>query len=350
MYGSRLHRPCRLIVVWILLLAVVATAQPLDIDERLTRLRTEPDVTFGTSPSDDLTALPADMLALVSWNIQVGDTSPSASALRPPQVEMALATLFGGTYQLLAAQEISSQAHADKLRDLLPGPASGWTTSFTDTTSTMDNGFWFKSSVTARADTAILHTGATDPVGRYLIDPLRAKHPPRIGHFTIGDFDFTLITLHLTFESGATAESAREFRAVLDYLDAYFNTTGHDPDVIITGDFNMPSQLSGQSGITIDGLLDSDPRFQTGDRRLVVTVHERTSRSSSGQPTNNYDHLILSADCMEEFVQARRVDTNILLERSGEVQPDGARRLTSDHFPIVAFFRTSGTGVARDLP
>lgn len=292
MYGSQLRWLCRLIAVWIPLFAVVAIAQPIDIEERLTRLRTEPDASFGAAPSDDLSAFPAGLLTLVSWNIQVGGTSPSASALRPPQVEMALAAMFGGTFQLLAAQEISSQAHSVKLRDLLPGPVSAWTASFTDTTSTMDNGFWLTSGVTVRADAAILHTGATDPVGRYLIEPLRAKHPPRISHFTVGDFDFTLITLHLTFESGATAESAREFRVVLDYLDAYFNTTGHDPDVIITGDFNVPSQLSGQSGITIDGLLDSDPRFQAGDRRLVVTVHERTSRNSSGQPANNYDHFI----------------------------------------------------------
>lgn len=108
------------------------------------------------------------------------------------------------------------------------------------------------------------------------------------------------------------------------------------------------------NAITLDGILDKDLRFQAGERRFVVTVHEKTSRQTGagltkGQPANNYDHLILSADCLEEFIRARRLDTSILLDHSGEVQ-DGDRRLTSDHFPIVGFFRTSGVGVAKDLP
>jgi hypothetical protein len=44
------------------------------------------------------------------------------------------------------------------------------------------------------------------------------------------------------------------------------------------------------------------------------------------------------------------VDTTVLLDRSGELQPDGSRRLTSDHFPIVAFFRTAGPEMHKDLP
>src|SRR5262249_45419226 len=103
-----------------------------------------------------------------------------------------------------------------------------------------------------------------------------------------------------------------------------------------------------------DAMLDADPRFQTGERRFVVTVHEPTSRPLSGpnkgQPANNYDHFILSADCMEEFVQARRIDPSIVIDRSDELQPDGSRRLTSDHLPIVAFFKTTGPEVSKDLP
>src|SRR2546426_414396 len=66
----------------------------------------------------------------------------------------------------------------------------------------------------------------------------------------------------------------------------------------------------GRAGITLDGVFDQDPRFQTGERRFVVTVHEPTSRGSAasgGLPVSNYDHCVLSANTMKAFVQARRV-------------------------------------------
>jgi hypothetical protein len=68
---------------------------------------------------------------------------------------MALGEMYGGTYQLLAAQEISSADHSAKLRELLPGPAADWSASFTDSTSTMDNGYWFRDGVTVTADDII---------------------------------------------------------------------------------------------------------------------------------------------------------------------------------------------------
>jgi hypothetical protein len=115
------------------------------------------------------------------------------------------------------------------------------------------------------------------------------------------------------------------------------------------GDFNIPSALSGQTGtngLTLDSVFQGDPRFQVGERRFVVTVHEPTTRSSTagGMPISNYDHCVLSADALKGFVEARRVTTDILTDdpRDPEVT------LTSDHFPIVAFFKTRGDGIALD--
>jgi endonuclease/exonuclease/phosphatase family metal-dependent hydrolase len=212
----------------------------------------------------------------------------------------------------------------------------------------MDNGFWFRSGTLLTGSTLILTTDQKDTSGRVVTDPTRAVHPPQVGHFQVGDFDFTLITVHLTFADGDTTESIRELRGVLDYLDWYFNQPDHDPDVIVCGDFNTPSLLSGQQGrnwITLDAVFDQDLRFQVGERRFVVTVHQPTSRNSSGTPVSNYDHCVLSADTMEEFVGARRVSTTILTDHPDDPEV----RLTSDHFPVVAFFRTRGDGVAPDL-
>jgi hypothetical protein len=98
----------------------------------------------------------------------------------------------------------------------------------------------------------------------------------------------------------------------------------------------------------LDDVFDQDPRFQTGERRFAVTVHEPTSRSpvsGGGGPARNYDHCVLSADVLEKFIQARRVSTNILTDHA----EDPEVRLTSDHFPIVVLFKTRGEGISLDL-
>ncbi|MCI0540920.1 MAG: lamin tail domain-containing protein, partial [Verrucomicrobiales bacterium] len=277
--------------------------------------------------------------------------STAAGSLRPPMVGSALGRMFAGSYQLLAAQEISSTGNAEVLTSLLPAAAPEWNSSFFDTNDTQDNGFWFRPPVQLNNAMPLFATSMIDASGRIITDSSQSLHPPQAGHFTIGDFDFTLITLHLTFAGGDTSESARELRVLLDYLDSYFQQPGHDPDVIICGDFNTPSHLSGQTGqggIRVDPIFDSDQRFQTGERRFVVTVHEPTSRTTAangGLPLNNYDHFIFSADIMEELIQARRVAPDILTAHPD----DPEQRLTSDHFPIVAFLKTTGEGIARDI-
>ena len=321
------------------------------IDQRFYELKYNAFVSPLPEVPTDESPVPADWLAMACWNVQVGGVSTSAGAARPPLVGAALHKMFGGTYQLLAAQEVSGTGNADVLRGLLPGGNAAWQYSFFDTTDTQDNGVWRRLPVLIGDPMPLFVTGQTDSAGRIITDPGRAVHPPFAAHIAAGDFDFTLITLHLTFADGDTQESVRELRVLLDYLDSYFQQPIHDPDVIICGDFNTPSLLSGQTGkdgVTVDPIFDQDPRFQTGERRFVVTVHEPTSRSSAatgGMPANNYDHFVFSADVMEELIQARRVSTNILTDHP----EDPEERLTSDHFPIVAFFKTRGAGIVRDL-
>lgn len=296
------------------------------------------------------TARPEDQLAIISWNIQTGGTSTSATALRPPLVNHALNRILDGQYQILAAQEIPSKDSSDLLATMLPAHADPWQAAFTDTTSRMDNGFWFQSTVTLGKHEPLFATSKTDGAGRLMVDESQAFHPPHLAHFTVGDFDFTLITLHLTFHQGAAAESKREMQVLLDFLDAYFATPGHDPDVIICGDFNIPSEASGENvdGITIDQIIHDDGRFDDAVRGLRVFVDEDTSRSpvaGGGKPAKNYDHFILSSDCLEEFISAERLSTTVLTDDP----EDPEERLTSDHFPIVARFRMAGDGVRKDV-
>lgn len=291
-----------------------------------------------------------DLLAIVSWNIQTGGTSTSASSERPPMVQRALARMLGGGYQILAAQEIPSEASSQVLVGLLPNNGASWSTSFFDTTSRMDNGFWYDGSVQVADDRDVLFTtGEKDENDRWIVDEERALHPPHVAHFTIGSFDFTMITLHLTFQGGDAEESRREMQVILDYVDEYFQRADSDPDIIICGDFNLPSLASGErsDGLTLDDIIQEDGRFEDRSRGLRVLVDDKTSRSpvsSGAEPRNNYDHFIISEDCLEEFDSARRFPTRVLTD--DPMDPEVTR--TSDHFPIVAFFRTSGESVRRD--
>lgn len=213
----------------------------------------------------------------------------------------------------------------------------------------MDNGIWSRGTIRMNDYIALFTTDRLDALGRVVTDEARAFHPPVVAHIRVDDFDFTFIGVHLTYAEGNTNESVRELENLKEYLDVYFRTPFHDPDVVICGDFNIPSRLSGQtgrSGITLDDIFARDARFQTGERRFAVTIHEPTSRNSAtGAPVTNYDHCVISADTLEEFVQARKTETSILTDHP----QDPEAILTSDHFPIVAFFRTRGVGIALDL-
>ena len=317
------------------------------IDAKLEQTRHEaipaplPEIPTDRSP------IPATWLALVSWNVQVGSTNTEAVNPRTGMVGSALSRLFGGTYQLLAAQEIPNASSAGVLSGLLPGGSAHWSNVFIDTTDDMDNGIWSSADVVLRDSFLLFGTGQRDDAGRIVRDSTRSVHPPVVAQFQAGDFDFTLISLHLTFDNGNRQTSLDEFKRVLDYLDWYFNQPDHDPDVIVCGDFNLPSDLSGEGGLTLEQAFRDDPRFQAGERRFVETVHEPMSRSpvaGGGLPAHNYDHCVLSADTMEEFIQARRVSTNILTDDP----EDPEMTLTSDHFPIVSIFRTRGDGVSLD--
>jgi hypothetical protein len=74
------------------------------IDEKLRQLKMDSSESALPEIPTDRSPVPADWLALLSWNIQVGGTSLASGALRPLMVNAALSRLFTGTYQLLAAQ------------------------------------------------------------------------------------------------------------------------------------------------------------------------------------------------------------------------------------------------------
>lgn len=81
----------------------------------------------------DRIGVPQDWLALVSWKIQVGGTSTTPSAPRPPMVQSALSAMFGCTYQILAAQQIPNLDSANLFTSMLPGGTAQWQSATVET-------------------------------------------------------------------------------------------------------------------------------------------------------------------------------------------------------------------------
>ena len=182
--------------------------------------------------------------------------------------------------------------------------------------------------------------------------PDLAKHPIRWAYVRVGDFDFTIFSLHLTFDDGEAKSSKEELVHFFDYLrDDYFTNEHSDPDIIISGDFNLPTEdgkaLSDRMGeadwMPIETIIAQYPEFSEGQNKLTVLVDAPTSRPNK-VPANNYDHFIISEDLRkEEFISASIVAKVIV----DETDLDSDKKL-SDHYPVIGVFRKSGANVSLD--
>jgi len=281
---------------------------------------------------------------IISWNIQT-----FGSGLNPNR-EAAYASLLDHMFstrrsaKILAIQELAQDGGADKFSGLLPGGSDRWNQAFQDTSDAQDNGFYTQNQVEVHWEQFLF--ASQDSSGRWRPDRDAMQHPARVAHMRVGDFDFTLITLHLTFRGGETDATVAELRNVLDWLEAYFKDPENDPDVVITGDFNLPT-AAGRTGSkpALEEIIAQYPVFgpaydEKGRRvpsptELFCLVDEPTSRAS-GQPARNYDHFILSGDTYhEEYVagSAGRMPAEFIhsVERAHSVY-------VSDHYPISSGF------------
>jgi endonuclease/exonuclease/phosphatase family metal-dependent hydrolase len=166
------------------------------------------------------------------------------------------------------------------------------------------------------------------------------QHPPHMAHLTVGDADFTLVSVHLSYAGGDASASIAELKAIMAWVRAQAAKPGADPDFVIAGDFNLPTSqgkaLSSRAGDRSWGPLEDS--LGGG---FTALVDEPTSRRGKTAAANNYDHFLVSADfANEELVSAGAVDQSevALAEREA-----GAR--ASDHYPIALTFRESGAGL-----
>ena len=279
-------------------------------------------------------APPGPVFRIVSWNLQTFGAHMKAA--RKEAAAAALAQIFSDpSAKVLAAQEIANERGAAAVQSMLDAGDSRWAKSFDDSEDGQDNGFFVKEGV---------HINCGRPL---FGDRSLSRHPARFSHMRVGDFDFTLITVHLAYDKGQASSSAAELRQILDWLREHLAKPGADPDVIVLGDFNLPTRRGkagsarGESGswTAIEEVIEEYPLFRGGN--LVALVDEPTSRFL-GEAANNYDHLIVTGHLFHgAYVadSARRMPTELFkaIEAAHNVQ-------VSDHYPISAEFRSSGPG------
>lgn len=261
---------------------------------------------------------------VVSWNLQ--RFGRRVSQKRRQAMRLALPRLLAGTAPtVLAVQELSNDRGAALLLGMLPGDGRGWTMSFQDTSAALNNG------VFAGPGARVGCGGNLELEG--------VAHPPHMAHVTIGDADFTLVSVHLTYAGGDAAASHAELERILAWVRAQAARPGADPDFVIAGDFNLPTragkELSARAGsgawTPLDGAIGDD---------FIALVDEPTSRSGRSGEANNYDHFLVSADfAAEELLDAGALDKAVL--HAAEAQ-GGSR--SSDHYPIAMGLRVAGPG------
>lgn len=261
---------------------------------------------------------------VVSWNVQaLGKSLPQK---RKKALSLAIARLLSGqTPTVFAAQEVANDAGSRALTRMLPGEGRGWTASFENTSAAMNN------AVYAGPGTRVDCGGNLELEG--------VTHPPHMAHVTVGAADFTLVSVHLTYAKGDASASLAELDKILAWAREQAARPGADPDFVIAGDFNLPTNkgktLSARSGsgawTPLDDALGGD---------FIPLVDDLTSRSGRTGAANNYDHFLVSTDfAAEELLDAGVLDVAAVHAAEAE---GGSR--TSDHYPIALGLRIAGNG------
>lgn len=266
----------------------------------------------------------ANIGRIISWNVQT--LGKKASKGKKDALRLGLGrALAGAGSAILAAQEIANDKGAETLSRQLPNEGRGWTMSFEDTSDAMNNAIYTGPGV------------RLDCSGNLNLEGV--QHPPHMAHITVGDADFTLLSVHLSYAKGDASASADELKIIMAWVRAQAAKPGADPDFIIAGDFNLPTG-KGKELSTRSGDRSWEPIEEALGPGFTALVDEPTSRHGREEAANNYDHFLVSDDFLnEELVVAGAVNEAEVVMAEKET---GTR--ASDHFPIALTFRKSGQG------
>ena len=179
--------------------------------------------------------------------------------------------------------------------------------------------------------------GAYDALRRVADTGLdRESRQPLVFRMEIGEFDFTLVVVHL--KSIPEAERSVEIRnvqfgALNAWLRAELEAEGGERDIVIAGDFNAYTHGISSERLLAAGLVE----FATAD--LPAGEYSNIWYGRGGvRNLSLIDQIAVTPELRAgEFVRVEPIR-----DWDAEIGPRRYERGVSDHLPVVAVFRTDG--------
>jgi len=269
-------------------------------------------------------AAPADSIRVVSWNVlNLNATTPVGNRAH-----------VIAQYDIVALQEVESRAGLKRLRVAVEKETRvPWRTVVSRRVGKGNAAEYY--AFLYRSDRVKEVKG---PRGIYPQSSARSfSRPPFYATFRAGQFDFTLITIHVTF---ATPESKRT-REVQRLMNVWLYVQSRDPkenDLLLMGDFNRNGPTHAAFAPLRDELKLA--HLITGDDTTFTTYGTRRDRVGAAW----YDNIWMDAgQTGREYAGRSGIDYTYKHFYTRYRYPHLKVRTTiSDHCPVWAAFSMAG--------
>jgi len=275
--------------------------------------------TLLLSPS---TVSAQETIKIATWNIRDLSTS-SRNDFELLQISYVLKD-----YDLIAIQEVNNEDSLDKLKAWLGTIGHTFDYLFSPRSGTGSAGehyaFLYRTDIIEPLDTGQLADG-------------NFARPPYFASFRAGDFDFTIVSIHVCSGCGGLAEAGRELEVAR--LGLIYNSlmNGPEKDVIVVGDFNL--NPNNGSFINLVSVENTVPIYSCS------TLTECKQDATTTRDSNLFDNIWLSQNHVTEYTGQRdqfKFDEELFEDPAGDsndYRERYSRLSVSDHRPVWAEFR-----------
>jgi len=266
-----------------------------------------------------------ESIKLATWNIRILSNGSR------DDTELAQIADILQRYDLIAIQEARDTIVLDRLLTILP-EYNYIASSPVGRTVKEIYAFFYKPSVISTIGTAYTFP---DPNDDFIREPF-------VGCFKSGNFDFTLVTIHVLY-GDSEAERREEIKLLDDVLLNVDENNGGEKDIILLGDFNFDS--------TKDIILLGDFNFDSTDSGWQTTTYDPVispSTKTTISDSSSYDNIWINPDYTSEYQELLEVYKFDEVEFNNDDK--AASLAVSDHRPVAVIFNTdsqdddAGTG------
>jgi len=262
-------------------------------------------------------------IKLATWNIKDLSTS-SRSDFELMQISYILQN-----YDFIAIQEVNNEQAIERLIDWLEVLGHSYKYLFSPLSGTGSEGehyaFLYREGVIEPLDSGHLAEG-------------NFARPPYIASFKAGNFDFTIISIHVCSGCGGLGEAGREIEVAR--LGIIYNNlmNNSEKDVLVVGDFNL--NPNNDSFVNLMSVENTAPIYS------CATLSECKQNATTTRDSNLFDNMWFSQTHVGEYTGEHgmfKFDEVLFEDPGGDsnhYRERYARLAVSDHRPVWAEFRT----------